>query len=127
MEIHSTIFSAPYWWMRSTVGVFPSNTLATAFVSALGSSHGRRCMLVGARLESERRTIGAILVGSPFVGFRTTYDTGRSVGQSHRDFFAFASGRTVVTVTAEGERTPSAAIEQRVLSALYRRAEANKI
>jgi hypothetical protein len=126
LEIHSTIFSAPYWWMRSTVGVLPSRTLATAYVSALGSSRGRRCMLVGLRLKGEKRTIGTLPVGSPFVGFRTSYSSDRLIGRSHIDFFAFRSGRVVVTLTAEGERTPPLATEQRLLSMLYRRAQTHK-
>lgn len=127
LEIHSTIFGAPYWWMRSTVGVLPTNALAAAFVSALGSSRGRRCMLGDRPLEGERRTVSTISVGAPFVGFRTSYNTGRLFGRSHEDFFAFASGRAVLTLTAEGERTPSVATERRVLWDLYRRAEANKL
>jgi hypothetical protein len=125
LEIHSPIFNAPYWWMRSTVGVLPSATLAASYVSALGSPRDRRCFF--ARVpRSVHPTISTLAVSCPIIGFRKTENTGLS-RQTHIDVFAFASGRAVVMLTAEGETMPPLATERRLASLLRARAEAHKV
>jgi hypothetical protein len=124
LEIHSTILNAPYWWMRSTVGLLPNDALAAAYVSVLGSSRGRRCLLMRVPKRADM-TVSAIAVASPFIGIRVTQNTG--VQWTHSDVFAFASGRAVITLTAQGERTPALATEQHLISLLYSRAKEHQL
>jgi hypothetical protein len=124
LEIHSTILNAPYWWMSSTVGVLPNEALAAAYVSALGSARGHRCLLMKIPRRADM-TISTIAVASPFKGFRITQNTG--VQWTHSDTLAFASGRAVVTLTAQGERTPALVTEQRLISLLYSRAKTHTL
>lgn len=124
LEVHSTILNAPHWWMRSTVGLLPNQALAAAYVSALGSARGRRCLLVKAPRRADM-TARAIAVTSPFVGVRISQSTG--VQWTYSDTFAFASGRAVITLTTQGERTPALATEQRLISLLYNRAKAHQL
>jgi hypothetical protein len=125
LEIHSTILNAPYWWMRSTVGLLPNEALAAAYVSALGSSRGHRCLVH--RAAGIETTVSALPVASPIIGIRFSQSTDRLIGRSHSDVFAFASGRAVVTLTAQGERTPALATEQHLISLLYNRAKAHQL
>jgi len=124
LEIHSTILNAPYWWMRSTIGVLPNEALAAAYVSALGSSRGHRCLLMKIPRRADM-TISTIAIDSPFKGIRISQNTG--VQWTHNDTLAFASGRAVITLTAQGERTPSLATEQHIISLLYNRAKAHQL
>jgi len=70
-------------------------------------------------------TARAIAVTSPFIGIRVTQNTG--VQWTHSDTVAFASGRAVITLTAQGERTPSLATEQQLISLLYNRAKSHQL
>jgi hypothetical protein len=125
LKIHSAIFGAPYWWLRSTVEVMPSEAFATAYAALLGSSRDRRCLFP--RQADLKVAFSKLPVASPLVGVRVTENVGRRIEPSHRDIFAFASGRAVVTLTAEGERTPPITAEQHLASLLYTRAEAHRL
>jgi hypothetical protein len=126
LMIHSATFGAPYWWLRSTVEVMPSNAFATAYAALLGSSRGRRCLFAGfPRPKGGYPTVSSLPVAPPIVGIRV--DNNFGAGQSHRDLFAFASGRAIVTLLTEGEYTPPLTTEQRLASLLYARAEAHKL
>ncbi len=125
MEVQSPIFGSAYWWMRSTVAAMSSETFAAAYVSALGSSRGHRCLLP--RQADLKVSFSTLRVAPPVVGFRVTEKVGTRIERSHRDIFAFAAGRAVATLTTEGERTPPLTAEQRLLSLLYNRAEAHKL
>jgi len=126
LTIHSAIFDAPYWWMRSTVEVMPSKAFATAYAALLGSSRDRRCLFAGLpRPEGGYPTVSSLPVPSPMVGIRV--DKNLEARQSHRDLFAFASGHAIVMLLTEGEYTPPLTTEQRILALLYSRAQAHKL
>lgn len=125
MKVQSPIFGSAYWWMRSTVAVMSNEAFAAAYVSALDSSRGHRCLLP--RTPPIKVSFSTLQVAPPAVGVRIGEMVGTRVERSHRDFFAFAAGRSVVTLIAEGEKTPSLVAEQHILSLLYSRAEAHKL
>ncbi len=126
LVIHSAIFGAPYWWMRSTVEVMPSNAFAAAYAALLGSSRDRRCLFAGLpKPEGGYPTVTSVPVASPMVGIRVDKNFG--VGQSHRDLFAFASGRAIVMLLTEGEYTPPITTDRRIFALLYTRADAHKL
>jgi hypothetical protein len=124
MKVQSPIFGSAYWWARSTVGAMSSETFAAAYASALGNPRDRHCLLPP---HAELKVaFSALPVASPSFGLRVTEDAG-TFDQSHRDIFAFASGRAVVTLTISGSRTPSLRTDQRLLFLLNNRAKAHKL
>ena len=123
LEIHSTILSAPYWWIRSTVGVMPSAELAAAYVSAIENPRDRHCLRAA---SASRATLSSLAAPPPIMGFRSTPTVG-VVRPTHTDTFDFDSGRVVVALIVQGEHTPPLTTEQRVASLLYRRVETNKL
>jgi hypothetical protein len=124
LKIHSVIFGAPYWWLRSTVEVMPSKAFATAYAALLGSSRDWRCSFP--RQADLKIAFSAIPVRSPIVGLRVTQNAG-TFAQTCQDTFTFASGRAVVMLSISGSRTPALTTEQRLASLLYTRAEAHKL
>jgi hypothetical protein len=124
LVIHSAIFGAPYWWLRSTVEVMPSKAFATAYATLLGSSRDWRCSFP--RQAELKMAFSAIPVRSPLVGLRVTQDAG-TFAQSYQDIFTFASGRAVVMLSISGSKMPALTTEQRLLSLLYTRTEAHKL
>jgi len=125
IEMHSAVLSAHYWWMQSNVGVMPNNALAAAYVSSIGSSHGRRC-LAATSANSLHATLSPLAAPPPIVGIRATSTAG-GYPSIHTDTFAFASGRVVVALNAQGLHTPPLKIAQHVASLLYSRAETYKL
>lgn len=125
MKVQSPILGSAYWWTRSTVAVTSNEAFAAAYVSALDSSRDHRCLLP--RSAAIKVSFGTLRVAPPAIGFRVTEKVGTRIERSHQDVFAFAAGRAVVTLTAEGEKTPSLTAEQRMLSLLYSRAETHKL
>jgi hypothetical protein len=130
-RIRSAILGAPYWWMRSTVEVMPSEAFATAYAALLGSSRDRRCLFP--RQAESKMAYTPLPVASPIVGLRVTQSTG-TIGQTYQDLFTFASGRAVITLNISGSilrtagsKMPSLTVEQRLASLLYSRAEAHKL
>jgi hypothetical protein len=124
LVIHSAIFGAPYWWLRSTVEVMPSKAFATAYAALLGSSRDWRCSFP--RQAELKMAFSAIPVRSSLVGLRVTQDVG-TFAQSYQDIFTLASGRAVVMLSISGSKMPSLKAEQRLASLLYTRTEAHKL
>jgi hypothetical protein len=124
LVIHSAIFGAPYWWMRSTVEVMPSDAFATAYAAVFGSSRDWPCFFP--RQADLKVAFSALQVASPFVGIRVTQSAG-TIAQTYQDIFAFASGRAMVTLSISGSKMPAFTAEQRLLTLLYNRAEAHKL
>jgi hypothetical protein len=127
LKIHSAIFGAPYWWLRSTVEVMPSKALAAADVAIFASSRDWHCFLPPqAELQAKlKMAFSAIPVTPPIVGLRVTQDAGTF--ETYQDIFTFAFGRAVVTLSTSGSKTPALTTEQRLASLLYSRAEAHKL
>lgn len=124
LKIHSAIFGAPYWWLRSTVEVMPSKAPAAADVAVFGSSRDWHCFFP--RQADLKVAFSALPVASPFVGIRVTQSAG-TIAQTYQDIFAFASGRAMVTLSISGSKMPAFTAEQRLLTLLYNRAEAHKL
>ena len=125
IEIHSTTLRAHYWWIQLHRRRDGDNALAAAYVSTLGSSHGRQCLVVTAA-NPLHATLSPLAAPPPIVGVRSTSTAGR-YPSIYTDTFAFASGRVVVALNAQGLHTPPLKIVQHVASLLYSRAETNKL
>ncbi len=124
MKVQSPIFGSAYWWARSTVAAMSSDTFAATYVSALGNPNDRHCLLPP---QPELKVaFGTLPIAPPSMGLRATDGAG-TPAQTHQDFFAFAAGRAVVTLTISGSRTPPLTTDRRLLSLLYQRAKAHKL
>ncbi len=117
---------------QSAVLAMPSTAVATAYVAAFNTSRGRKCLertVSGTQAKVISAVPLAVPVGPGSVGVRTLVRFG-SPGSPrlYIDEFFFVVGPTVVSLlTSYGEKPAPLAIERRLLSLLYSRAEAHKL